>query len=311
MIYFVVASLLAIANALVMRQPDCTFSLTAHGSASGSVTQLPDGQNRIGTTGLPPVIYTIRANGGIYDQQGRACITTPPTTQLQCDVGGSPTTGFSIGCDGTFFYQGSSHFVACQTGDNGLNIYTTSGLGQSGCVDITLKASACQSGCPPPAPQAPQACPAALTGTWEYPHLIVPVSSQKPHDAHGTSLTGEVSGHDISSIFTFDIPASDAAKTCTLVFLFPLQSQLTTSSFTISGDGQVWFAQLAGVASGTTSYATAPEVAHNYGSLTLVPGNTYTVATFECPAGKSVAYSMAATTGNAEFKFFQDFNPSP
>ena len=41
-----------------------------------------------------------------------------PTTQFQCDSGASPATGFSVGCDGTVAYNGSTTFYECQTGEN-------------------------------------------------------------------------------------------------------------------------------------------------------------------------------------------------
>jgi len=309
------ALLVAGANALVGRDGTCCFSLTASGGASGTLGQLSDGQNRIGG-GLPAAQYCIGSNGGLTDGSGRGCILTPPTTQLQCDTGATPTTGFSIGCDGTLSYNGNSNFVACQTGDNGeLNVYTTSGLGQTGCVNIELTASGCQSGCPapkpspaPPAP-SPSACPAALTGTYEFPHLIIPVNSESPDTAYGTSFFGEVNS-TVSSIFNFDIPEADSGKTCSLVFLFPLQSQLQTSSFTFSGDGQIDFSVLQDFASVTTTYANKPAIGADLGTVTVAPGNSYTITTFSCLAGKTVSFELSEA-GSTSLKYFQDSNPSP
>jgi Ubiquitin 3 binding protein But2 C-terminal domain len=312
------AALIAGVKSLVVRDGGCTFHLTASGGASGPVSQLGDGQNRVGTSGLPAATYTISGNGGIYDQNGRGCILTPPTTQLQCDVGAGPTTGFSIGCDGTLSYNGNTHFVACQTGDNGWNIYTTSGLGQTGCVDIKLNADSCHSGCPPPSPSppapptpspSPKTCPADLSGTYEFPHLIVPVSSKNPGKAYGTSYSGAVTRGDIRSIFNFDIPASDAGKTCSLIFLFPRQDQLKTSSFTISGDGNIDFASLAGPANEGTTYNTAPAVSKDFGTFNVSPGNSYTIASFDCPAGTRQGYEMTAS--GTDLNYFQDYNPAP
>lgn len=323
-------------KARVIQDGGCTFKLTAAGGASGQVSQLGDGQNRVGAYGLPVAAYAIGVDGGIFDQNGRGCILTSPTTQLQCDSGASPTTGFSIGCDGILSYSGNSHFVACQTGDNGWNVYTTAGLGQTGCVDITLNADSCHSGCTSPSPPSiplpstypssppatppsspspssppptPKTCPADLSGTYEFPHLIVPVSSSNSNKAYGASYNGQVSRSDIRTIFNFDIPAVDAGKTCSLVFLFPRQDQLQTSSFTISGDGNVGFASLAGEVNQRTTYNSAPGVAKDYGSFTLSPGRSYTVATFDCPASTTQSYSMTAT--GTDFHYFQDYNPSP
>jgi Ubiquitin 3 binding protein But2 C-terminal domain len=322
--------------ALVIQDGGCTFKLTAAGGASGYVSQLGDGQNRVGAYGLAVATYTMGAEGGMFDRSGRGCILTPPTTQFQCDVGASPTSGFSIGCDGTLSYNDNSHFVACQTGDNSWNVYTTTGLGQTGCVDITLNADSCGSDCAPASPSSvppspvypssllstplpspppsspsptPKTCPADLSGIYEFPHLIVPVSSSNPNTAYGTSYNGQVSRSDIRTIFTFDIPAADARKTCSLVFLFPRQDQLQTSAFTISGDGIVGFGSLAGVVHQGTTYNTTPAVAKDYGIFALSPGKSYSVATFDCPAGTTQSYSMTAT--GTDFYYFQDYNPSP
>ncbi|GAD99270.1 GPI anchored cell wall protein, putative [Paecilomyces variotii No. 5] len=143
------------ANALVPRSNTCCFGLTASGSASGSIGQLDDGQNRIGGN-LPPAQYCIDSAGGITDGHGRGCILTPPTTQFQCDEGAKPTNGFFIDSDGTVQYNGSPKFVACETGENGgLNIYTTESDAQTGCKPVTLHADSCKAGgssAPAPAP---------------------------------------------------------------------------------------------------------------------------------------------------------------
>ncbi|KAL1850857.1 hypothetical protein Plec18170_006694 [Paecilomyces lecythidis] len=165
------------ANALVPRGSTCCFGLTASGSASGTVGQLDDGQNRIGG-GLPPAQYCIDSAGGITDGHGRGCILTPPTTQFQCDEGAKPTNGFSIDSDGTVQYNGSPQFVACETGQNGgLNIYTTSSDAQTGCKQITLHADSCKAGgssTPAPAP-ASSAAPA--------PESSVPASAPAPESS--------------------------------------------------------------------------------------------------------------------------------
>jgi hypothetical protein len=229
-------------------------------------------------------------------------IITAPTTQWQCDTGASPTSGFSIGCDGTSAYNGETTFWECQTGDNGeANIYLSPG--GTNCGTVTLTADSCFSGC------LPKACPDNLNGPYEFPHLIIPIDSSNPSSAPGTSYFGEVSS-TISSIFNFDIPASDAGKTCSLIFLFPLQSQLQTSSFTFSGNGGIDFSELNGIATTATSYSNAPGVAMDYGTTVVAPGNAYTIATFSCPAGKTVSFEMKAV-GNTCLTYFQDYNPKP
>lgn len=141
----------------------------------------------------------------------------------------------------------------------------------------------------------------------QFPHLIVPVNSKQPNKAYGTSFNGTV-GNGISSIFNFDVPASDNGKTCTLTFAFPAQSQLETSAYSMSGNGTVYFAKLSNPATTQTTYANAPSKSDHYGSYCLQPGNAYAIAQMPCAAGQSVAFEMSAQTGTV-LNYFQDYNP--
>ncbi|KIA75464.1 GPI anchored cell wall protein [Aspergillus ustus] len=485
------AAFAAGANALVPRDNSCCFSLTASGGASGTVGQLDDGQNRIGGN-LPPGQYCIDSNGSITDGSGRGCILTPPTTQFQCDEGASPSPGFSVNSNGQLEYDGSTDFVACETGqDDELNIYTTESSDVSNCQTVQLNADSCSgsgtgtgtssvpggagggqpsTGLPssttpiispsgpggggggggesptptspgsegpggggggesptptgpgsegpgescslcetttvsttvivpcssseipvvpipsgsstpgvpggespgpsqppgtetptqpsespsgpgetlPPSSETPgvpggsntpgvpgsegpgpsqtpsetsppqssqtpqpsgQGCPTDLSGDYEFPHLIVPIDSSSPDDAAGTSYNGTVSS-TVSTIFNFDIPASDAGRTCSLVFLFPKLEDLETSSFSFSGDGKVTFGAVSTPATQSTTYNNAPSVSQNLGDFTISPGNSYAISTFECPAGQTVGYEIS-NAGSTNFDFFEDYNPSP
>ncbi|KAL4867340.1 ubiquitin 3 binding protein But2 C-terminal domain-containing protein [Aspergillus spectabilis] len=528
-----IAAFAAGAHALVPRDTTCCFHITASGEASGPIGQLGDGQNRIGGD-LPEAQFCIDSTGSITDGSGRGCILTPPTTQFQCDLGGTPTPGFSINSDGELQYNGATGFVACETGeDNELNLYTTESADVTNCRNVKLNADSCfgpgagsssvpgipsssapiasstvpvvspspsapgsdgpgqgtssvpvispsssapgsegpgqgtttvpvvsptgpgsegpgqgtttvpgsegpgegtttipgviptgpgsegpgqgtatepgvvptgpgsdgcsecpatttiyttvtvpcgtetpgipgggesntpgvpggtepgpgpsqppssetpptqPSGSPSPGPsQAPSSeipptqpsqtippqtsqppssgtppqpsgsqCPLDLSGDYEFPHLIIPVDSSTPDNAPGTSYNGTVSS-TISSIFNFDIPASDAGKTCNLVFLFPKQEDLETSAFSFSGDGAVQFGALESAASQSTTYNNAPAVSQDLGTYTVAPGNSYSIGSFACPAGQTVSFVMT-NAGSTELDFFEDYNPSP
>ncbi|KAJ5878998.1 hypothetical protein N7455_002463 [Penicillium solitum] len=147
------------------------------------------------------------------------------------------------------------------------------------------------------------------SGNYETPHLIVPVDSSSPDTAAGSGLNGTVSS-TTSTVFNFDIPNSDAGKTCSLIFLFPKLEDLETSSFSFSGDGNINFAQLSAIAESTTSFSNVPSVARDLDTITVSPGNSYLVSTFSCPAGQAVAYQMK-NAGSTDFDFFEDWNPSP
>ena len=316
------------ASAATFPKNACTFTLTASGGQSGIVGQLSDGQNRVGGGHLTGT-YSIN-NGQITDAHGRGCILTPPTTQFQCDEGATPTGGFSIS-NGHVAYNGWLTFYACPATDNEYNIYTQPVAGQAKCVKIELTASGCDtpSSKPPslanstgpytppskpnvvPAPltqPSGKTCPANLNGAYQYPHLIVPVSKSSPNKAYGTQYNGKVTS-DINSIFNFDIPTSYTG-TCSLVFLFPKQSQLETSSYTFSGDGAIDFKQLSTVASQSTTYASQGSITKDFGSKIVTPGSSTVVSTFACPAGKTVSYELSAVSGTS-LEYFQDYNPSP
>ncbi|KAL3466056.1 ubiquitin 3 binding protein But2 C-terminal domain-containing protein [Aspergillus heterothallicus] len=166
---------------------------------------------------------------------------------------------------------------------------------------------------PPESSQTPQpsgqCCQTDLSGDYEFPHLIIPIDSSSPDAAAGTSYNGTVSS-TVSTIFNFDIPASDAGRTCSLVFLFPKQEDLETSSFSFSGDGQVSFGAVSEPATQDTTYNNAPSVSQNLGNYTISPGNSYAISTFECPAGQTVGYEIS-NAGSTSFDFFEDYNPSP
>jgi hypothetical protein len=146
-------------------------------------------------------------------------------------------------------------------------------------------------------------------GNYQFPHLIVPVDSQNPNQAYGTSYNGKIDSHTCS-IFNFDIPASYSGQTCTVVFLFPKQKDLQTSSFTVSGSGNVDFSELTSPATQGTTYANQPSKKGDLGNFSVAPGNSYTVASGACAAGQTVSYEVCAE-GSFALNYFQDYNPSP
>lgn len=216
-------------------------------------------------------------------------------------------------------FNGNPTFIACETGQNGgMNIHTMESTPLGQCTTVELTANACFTPTSKPAPSASataassagSSCPTTLSpGNFEFPHLIVPVNSESPETAPGTQFNGVVTS-SISSIFNFDIPSSDSGKTCSLVFAFPQQADLHTSSFSFSGDGKIDVARLSGPASSSTTFHNAPSVSQDLGDITISPGNTFVVSTFSCPAGQTVAFEMK-NAGSTNLKFFEDFNPSP
>ena len=149
----------------------------------------------------------------------------------------------------------------------------------------------------------------STSGNYQYPHLIIPISSNTPTTASGTSYFGTISSKT-STIFNFDILSTYSGSTCSLIFLLPLPSQLETSSYTFSGSGGVTFEQLSAAASEATSWDNAPSVEKELGEFVLTEGSSTLVESFECPAGETVTFEMSAV-GDTYLYYFQDWNPSP
>lgn len=153
-------------------------------------------------------------------------------------------------------------------------------------------------------------CPADISGAYQYPHLIVPIDASSPKTAYGTQYNGTITP-SISTIFNFDIPASYAGKECSTIFLFPKLSELETSSYSFNNQGGFTISILNGVATEATTYANAPAVAAQIGSVpSLEAGNSYTLSHDSCPAGARVSFEVTST-GGLDLEFFQDYNPSP
>ncbi|KAL7808568.1 ubiquitin 3 binding protein But2 C-terminal domain-containing protein [Trichoderma aethiopicum] len=309
----------ATAEAAVARTSGCQLHLSASGAISGPVGEISSGQVRAGG-GVSSTRFTLQKSQ-LWDDKGRGCWWTPPAHVLQCDKNQTPDDGFEVGCDGAVSYHGQTEFWECQTGEQGqYNVYLEDGHGVN-CNKITLKADSCRSECPTstsaptptsaPRPPPAKSCPANLEGAYEFPHLIIPVDEADPDKAPGTSYFGEVSS-TVSSIFNFDIPEGDRGKKCSLVFLFPEQKDLETSSYTFSGSGALDFALLDGPATQGTTWNNRPGVKEDFGTTIVAPGHGYVVSTFDCPAGEVVAFGIsAAEGGGGEVRWFEDYNPAP
>ncbi|KAF7874825.1 hypothetical protein EAF04_001999 [Stromatinia cepivora] len=155
-----------------------------------------------------------------------------------------------------------------------------------------------------------KSCPTNLDGSYASPNLIIPVSSAAPDTAYGTSYFGVVNS-TVSSLFNFDIPSSYASKTCSLVFLFPTQDMLETSSYTFSGSGAIDFKQLSTAVTLSSTYNSIGSTETDFGSKTCTPGSWTVVDTFDCPAGEAISYEMSTGGSNTDLWWFEDYNPSP
>ena len=153
----------------------------------------------------------------------------------------------------------------------------------------------------------PNSCPVNLDGDFEFPHLIVPVDRSKPNKALGNKFNGTVSS-TVCTTYNFDVHERLAGKTCSLVFLFPFQSELETSSFLFNGTGKLIFSKLDKPVTHDTTWNNKP-YAYESVAGSIHPGEDVLVFSAKCPAGKRVGAQICGT--GVELEYFQDFNPSP
>ncbi|KAI9649445.1 hypothetical protein NHQ30_002021 [Ciborinia camelliae] len=336
-------SLLALAvatNAVVLprrvfsrQATPCTFYMTAIGAPNGSIVETTIGENRIGGS-YPQGVYSIDAKV-LIDVEGHNCSVSSTTAQFHC-IQGSAVTLFTLGDNGHLLYNNTNaDWLACPaTGpgeDGSFNIYTQEKKNKTGCETIQIvtggfscgalgrptstvtssvasaTSTAASSTVPASTSTAPAAvsCPTDITsGPFQYPHLIVPISSTSPDYAFGNQFTAHITPEN-TTLFNFDIPfASPYTGTCSLLFLFPVASATQAGTYNFTGieeeteeNGGIDFALLSGIANIDTTYNTQPAVENDLGTVQVIPGHGYTVATFACPAGKTVTYSAKSVAG--------------
>jgi len=137
----------------------------------------------------------------------------------------------------------------------------------------------------------------------------VPVNKNSPDTSYGTQYFASINSQN-STIFQFDIPQSYSGNECSVVFLWPEQSQLETSSYTTSGSGGLTFSELNSQTTTSTTYQSAGTGSEVGSVSNAAAGNSYVIASGSCAAGQSVSYEVSAT-GSLSLSFFEDWNPSP
>ncbi|KAI2694938.1 hypothetical protein CBS147332_9487 [Penicillium roqueforti] len=275
----------------------CSNSGSGSGSSSSSASAAP---SSVGSSSAPSTFSSVSSSPGSGSGSGSGS-TAPAPTATGSGSGSTATAPTATG-------SGSGSTASVPTG----SVPSPSSAGggsqpsdsNSGSVPTSSASSTTATG------SSSSSCPTTLTtGSYEYPHLIVPVDSSSPDTAPGTSYNGTVSS-TISSAFNFDIPSSDSGKTCSLVFLFPELQDLETSSYSFSGDGKIDFAKLSSAVDESTTFNNLPSVSQDLGDITVSPGNSYVISTFACPGGQTVAFEMK-NSGSTDLNFFEDYNPSP
>ncbi|KAM3075194.1 hypothetical protein ACMFMG_007355 [Clarireedia jacksonii] len=311
----------------------CTFVMVAvGGSPTGDIVETTIGENRIGGD-YPRAVYSINAKV-LTDANGNNCSISSSTAQFQC-TSNSTATLFTLGDNSDLLYDDTNaNFLACPANNGSYNIFSQAKADATGCETVQLlyggfscaalgrptsSSTAVPSATATTAPRATSAvsCPTNIdSGSFQFPHLIVPTSPETPDYAYGNSYTAHITSTN-TTLFNFDVP-SDApyTGTCALIFLFPFASNTQAGTYTFTGieeeegeHGGLDFALLSGIATAETTYGTTPTVTTDYGTTEILPGNNYTVATFPCPAGETVTYS-GSSVGGVGLSYFENSAPS-
>ncbi|TAQ87370.1 hypothetical protein B7494_g4304 [Chlorociboria aeruginascens] len=342
-------------HAVLPRDNDCNFYITAVGYPNGTARQSTIGQIRIGG-GWPQASFIINANN-LSDTRHHNCVIMPDSFEFQCVSGYQGLNKFSLADNGYLLHEGSPNYVACSaTGpsvDGSWNVFSDAKPDTTGCQPVKLvtggfscaalgkptPSSSSQASTPtsplanqtspsgpllyasiqPSAPEVPTSCPTDISGgTFQFPCLTLPISKNNPNGAYGNSSWAYISEVN-ATIFNFDIPATDPyTGTCALLFLFPFGSELDPSAgkyyFTgmeeeIGENGGLEFFLLDGIANMGTTNMTTPAVKQDLGKVQIIPGNVYTVATFQCAAGIS-SYKVESR-GNVELDYYQSSLQKP
>jgi len=285
---------------------------SAQAGAIGASQKIGSGSETTGEASSPgaTVAPTKSSTNPVESASGSASVVpiesaTPSASAAP--VGSPSVTASAVQSEGTVFSTAEVTFTSCSGGcpkETQAQSTATAATAPTTLITKTSVLSAASE-----ATATASSCPASLSGTYEFPHLIVPVDKALPNTARGTSYNGTISS-TVSSIFNFDIPSSTSGKTCTLVFLLPTQSELTTSAFGLTGSGGFDVAELSSPATEKTTYNTVPSVAKGLGGPSSVtPGNEYVIASGSCAAGSRVGYEVSAT-GSLSLDYFQDSNPA-
>jgi Ubiquitin 3 binding protein But2 C-terminal domain len=329
----------------------CTFAMTAIGEPNGTIVEDTIGENRIGGI-YPQGIYYVSGHG-LFDGLHHNCLVWPSTSQFQCTQGAGGATNFTLADDGNLMHDASEKWFACPSAgpgnDGSYGIFSDTLKNTTGCESVTLRTggfscaalgrpsssaapagtaspvlayqdpvASTSSAAPTSTASAAHSCPTDISGgVFQFPHLIIPTSSQAPNISFGNSYKAYISPIN-TTLFSFDLPASAPySGTCALLFLFPFGSDLDPSAgkYYFSGieeeigeKGGLRFTSLKSGITASTTYGNMPGVEKDYGKTQVLPGNNYTIATFGCAGQKALS---VASVGGVELDYFQNSAPSP
>ena len=163
----------------------------------------------------------------------------------------------------------------------------------------------------------PGPCPAYLppSPNYEFPHLSIPISQSNPDATFPNTYTPYVTADDISMVFDFDIPDSRQGQSCTIEFLLPNRSQLSTSDFHLSRVNGTYIFSLSvlgtGAVEGETTFNNQILQANPHGfprTIQMQPGHAYVLGTTICVPGR---FGLTMSSPDSDLTWFQDWGQCP
>lgn len=148
---------------------------------------------------------------------------------------------------------------------------------------------------------------------------MIPIDRANPDKPYGPTSYGQISPN-ASTLFNFDIPASDAGRSCKVFFSMPPQSMLQNAQaggYYFTGDGSVLFSRMGTLATSGTTYndvALGRIERRDLGALVVSPGHNYAIESFDCSSaiGTGVSYMLAEPAGRDTcLVYYQEGSPIP
>jgi len=161
----------------------------------------------------------------------------------------------------------------------------------------------------------PKACPGQLHKGDVAPLYIIPVSLKEPRKVFGSVFKPLVSPRDVCTWFAFDVPPDKGDSICALHFLLPLESQLTSSSYSLKGSGNFTFGAVWQTASTNltpqTSWETQPQPTIQ-ATQALSPGGLFAFSVGSCPASSVFSrLFVRMCSEDTNFEYFQNNDQCP
>jgi glucan endo-1,3-beta-D-glucosidase len=155
----------------------------------------------------------------------------------------------------------------------------------------------------------PTSVPKDLRGSFEAPHLIVPIDKAIPSKVVGNSYTVQLSP-TMSTVLVYDVHPEYQGKLCNLVFFMPPAFSLPDlAPAKLRSPGGISVSRVNNDVATPDRSASSVDSSAPVGVVPMIQSdNQYAVASMPCEAGQRVAYQVDSV-GGLDMDFFQMTSP--